>query len=389
MTGGVIRIQSAAATVRDFTILPPTSGNKATPFSTSGTGYLGWRITNIKYDCTGSSFFSYFIYVGGNYGLIDHCTINGGGGTNELIFARGTSDSWQTPSSMGTQDALFVEDCTFGGQGYVCDINDNGRAVFRYNTITTAMKIDGHGYASNSKRGVRHMEVYGNHWTAAAGTWAAIELRGGTGMVFDNICDNVTGISVKSPSLSLKEYGCLSLWPNFGNLYQTPLDYPVKDQIGAGMDPLAAGSEPMYLWNNVRAGSDWGVSAPAIPSAAITYYQTLTADLTASFTMNDVVQSDRDYFKQTVGLSFDGSGSVGRGTKSQMLAIQPSKKGVGFWVTDEASWNKSGGAQGQLYTWSGSAWTLRYTPYTYPHPLQGSSTPSTTLPAPTITVKAN
>jgi len=374
-TTGTIRIQSAAAVVRDFTILPPASGNKTTPFSVSGSGYIGWRITNVKYDCTGSTLFSYFVYVGKNYGLIDHCVIIGGGGSNELIFARGPDDSWQTPTSIGTQNALFIEDNIFSGQGYLTDINDNGRAVVRYNTVNSQMKIDGHGYASNSKRGVRHMEAYGNHWTAAASSWAAFDLRGGTGMIFDNLSDNRGGSSVFWPNMYLVDYGSLNLWSNFGNVYQTPVNYPIKDQVGVGMDPKVPGSEPMYLWNNIAGGVDWKLSWKAIPAGAISLYQTQTTDVTSTFTMQDIIKADRDYFKQTVGATFNGASGVGRGTKAQMLAITPTKTGVGFWVTDEGSWNTTlpANTSGRFYLWSGSSWVLKYIPYTYPHPLQGGT----------------
>jgi len=49
---------------------------------------------------------------------------------------------------------------------------------------------------------------------------------------------------------------------------------------------------------------------------------------------------------------------------------------VGYWATDQGSWNQSGsGGQGVLYKCTATnTWTLYYTPYTYPHPLQGGST---------------
>ena len=46
--------------------------------------------------------------------------------------------------------AVYVEDCVFSGQGYVCDANANARFVVRFNTVTGPMKVDGHGKASNS-----------------------------------------------------------------------------------------------------------------------------------------------------------------------------------------------------------------------------------------------
>jgi hypothetical protein len=84
-----------------------------------------------------------------------------------------------------------------------------------------------------------------------------------------------------------------------------------------------------------------------------------------------MIAAGRDYFKQTVGAPFDGSKSVGRGTRVQMEALKPSKAGVGFWVIDEGEWNGlHDGPDGCLYKWNGSAWTLSYVPYTYPHPLR-------------------
>jgi hypothetical protein len=157
------------------------------------------------------------------------------------------------------------------------------------------------------------------------------------------------------------------------------VNYPILDQIGTGQDPRVGGSEPMYLWNNIdRSGADWVLSMDPIPAEGISLYQVQTGNPSATYTINDIIRKDRDYFKQIVGSPFNGSSGVGRGTKAQMLAIQASLKGVGFWVTDEADWDRTNGTQpdGQLYVWSGSAWVLKYTPLTYPHPLRGAGAPS-------------
>ena len=167
----------------------------------------------------------------------------------------------------------------------------------------------------------------------------------------------------------LKEYGCLAAWPNFGNIYQTPNDYPIKDQVGVGADPQMGGSAPDYLWNNTKAGAAQVLNWHPIPEAAIAHYTNETGDAFATFTMADIIKPDRDFFNQTTN-AFDGSTGVGIGTKAQMLAITPTKANVGFWVTNEASWNTTlpSNTSGQLYAWNGSAWALKYTPLTYPHP---------------------
>ena len=63
---------------------------------------------------------------------------------------------------------------------------------------------------------------------------------------------------------------------------------------------------------------------------------------------------------------------VGFGTFARR-PVSPSLTGVGYFATDI-------GAQGTLYTWNGSSWTTYYTPYTYPHPLDGG-TPTAGTPS--------
>jgi hypothetical protein len=361
---GTIQLR-AAATVRDLATVQP--GGRPTTVFSAGTAD-GWRITNVRHVSAAGC--GYFVYAS-SYGLIDRCAIAAGGGTDELIFTRGPSNSWQTASSCGTADAVIIEDCAFEGDGYVCDFNSNARGVVRFCTIQGRMKVDAHGLASNTPaRGVRQSEVYGNRWTCASPYHTAIEIRGGTGFLFDNVQEKQDH---RTAWFQLKEYGCVSQWPNFGNKHQTPRDYPIADQIGVGQDPKAAASEPMYLWNNRAAGRDWLLTASAGDlERAVAAYRAQTGNATTAFAWEDIRKADRDYFKDSPDAEFNGSGGIGRGTKSQMLAIRPTKAGVGFWVVDEGSWNAKlpANASGRLYAWNGTAWAVKYSPYTYPHPLR-------------------
>jgi hypothetical protein len=296
--------------------------------------------------------------------------------------------------------------------------------VVRYCTVTGTTKIDGHGLASNTPpRGVRQMEVYGNRWTAVSNFWQAIEIRGGTGMVFDNTAAG----TATGAWFYLTDYGYLGVWANFNSTYQTPGNYPIKDQIGVGMDPKASGSEPYYVWNNVQSGAPWVRSIKTPAAGAITLHGSI-------FTERDMVQANRDFFASSGfdgTYTFDGTQGMGRGTKAEMQAIVPTKNKVGFWVTDEGTWNrtfvgvqsapaievgdvceivevgdtdftaigagsntagvtfKASGpgtgtgtvkpAQGRLYTWNGAAWVLKYEPFPYPHPMRLPGTPVATL----------
>jgi hypothetical protein len=139
--------------------------------------------------------------------------------------------------------------------------------------------------------------------------------------------------------------------------------------------------EPTYEWNN--SGK---------PSNFVNTYSNYSQ-----------VAANRDYYSdnsngtphaQTSSTSpFDGTTGVGFGTK----ALRPTTctagpggaPGVGYWATDEGSWNNSGNSfgQGNLYTCAATnTWTLYYTPYTYPHPLVSSGkapSPPTSLAATT------
>jgi len=147
----------------------------------------------------------------------------------------------------------------------------------------------------------------------------------------------------------------------------TAANYPLNDQIGVGQDPKAASSEPLYLWNNRTGAANW-------PAQNVIW----------GTSMRGVVEPNRDYFDASP--AFNGSGGVGRGPKAQMLSIAPTRVGVAFWVTDEGEWNSFvSGPDGQLYAWNGSAWVVKYKPFTYPHPLRAAelgAPPESTPPAP-------
>ena len=365
--GNSLIVLGAGSTIRAMTFNGPDAAN----CPLIRTGANDWRISEIVYkQFPGRG--SYFVNIqGSTRGLIDKCVITGGAGNSELVFARGPENAWDTANTLGGADNIFIEDSEWGGQGYVCDANANTRMVIRNNLITGGIKVDGHGVWSNSspQRGVRHMEVYNNTWTAS-GNFTAMELRGGGGRVFNNVSTAAAGAG--SPWLIVTEYGVFNNNGAFTD-YQTPANYPIRDQIGRGRyalagDPSSATSEPMYFWGNRRGGADWAWTTQAIPAASLLRYTQQLAVASATFKWNDIIQADRDYFKEVS--SFNGSTGVGIGTKAQMQAIKGSKVGVGFWVTNEGDWNTSNGNtnDGQLYTWSGSAWTLSYTPYTYPHP---------------------
>jgi hypothetical protein len=438
-------VGSNTSPVTAFQMVSYTNSGGA-PYSEPGKGISftgGFRLTDITY--VGGNADAYFAYISPDvdYGMIDNCRITGNNGGAELIFGRGRNNAWQINSQVGTANNIFIEDNIFNTTGYVCDANSNASFVVRFNTINGQNKVDGHGLASNSPaRSFRSLEVYRNRWTGGGSSATAIEIRGGTAMIFDNISD-FSGSPNAGDRFYLTDYGYQGLWPNFGQqvtaitpgapppspttiittagahgyvsgmpvvvfsptstpaingawnitvtspttftipietttgttgnttIYMTPSNYPIKDQVGVGKDPKVGGSEPAYIFNNLKNGVPWvrtiAQSPAQIPVGAINTYRVQTGNPTATFNDSDLIRSNRDFFADA---GFDTNTGVSRGTKAAMLAFTPPITGYGWWVTDEGSWNKKlpDNTSGQLYTWTGSAWALKYSPYTYPHP---------------------
>ena len=108
-------------------------------------------------------------------------------------------------------------------------------------------------------------------------------------------------------------------------------------------------------------------AADALPNTANTTLGSNTQSIVAN---RDFYAEAAHQTAQTSPTSpFNGTSGTGHGT----LANRPTTCAprVGYWATDQGSWNQSGnGGQGVLYVCdSATHWTLDYTPYTYPHPL--------------------
>jgi hypothetical protein len=444
-------IISLAGRVTSMTLSGSNGGDRII----AGTNSANWRFDNLVLN-NGISM-GRCLYAD-TPGLIDHCIINDnlGGTPAENIWTTasgGTSahtvqdNIWASNTTPGSGlDAIYVENCTFNNNGYVSDFGYGSKAVVRYCTINGINQVDAHGPESNW-RSCRQVEIYGNRWTITGSQYyTAFNIRGGLLIAFDNLASGSASdwMLIHHYGPESNSYG-ESYAPLLAHDWWTPAQYPLPDQQGIGPNPLSSGgADPCYVFNNTRAGVEWGqiwtqglgdgtaytnegayptgttgiyitgligslytgnivqfsgdtnyyriasqragsglmaINPPgllqSIPSSTRTFtygpftkygYQ-LGSGSPVSFTMNDIIGLNRDIFLNSSG--FNGASGVGRGTKAQMMAIAGTKNNVGYWVTDESSWNTTVPANtaGQLYRWNGSSWTLRYTPYTYPHPL--------------------
>jgi hypothetical protein len=275
-------------------------------------------------------------------------------------FGNDTTTEWSNTAynnlSYGSADNLYFETNTIKytsafnssevAAGWV-ESGQGGRWVLRFNTwnMTNATGQsefwDVHGFQNfpgNGQTGTMISEFYNNTITNAANTvYRWIDHRGGWGMFVNN-----TYSGGSNPSIEINQYngGCLN------QIVPTPTNYDgtVKNT---------------YFINNTVNGA-------------------VKAGGTGSANACGVVENTNFYNQNA---SFNGTVGVGYG----LLSARPSTctTGVGYWATDQGSWNTSGsGGQGVLYKCtSTNAWTLSYTPYAYPHPLRTGVSTSVAAPA--------
>jgi hypothetical protein len=214
-----------------------------------------WRVDHCKFD----NITQRGIRTGGfTYGVIDHCAfIIPDDGTVQTIGAVGDGEaSWERPLSLGTADAVYVEDCVFdfvSKNDGPFDAYHGARYVFRYNTIFNTT-LGHHGRDSGNYRSTHSFEIYENKIISTYETgniYTALHFRGGTGVVFNN---TVTG-PFSNALLVVNHCSCPGMicsWPACES-------YPCIDQIGRSSDSDHDGVqdlEPLYEWNNTFNSND-------------------------------------------------------------------------------------------------------------------------------------
>lgn len=376
----------------------------------------GWRIDHLKIVSTPAGALCDGVWAYGGHvpnlangptGLIDHM---------QLIDCRVLSfgwpdipehegDLWSAPLGLGDGNAVYLEDSTMTFTANFDDLQDcnyGGRIVYRKNSFSGGGEI--HAHSDQGWRGCRRWETYQN--TVSTPFYTAIWYRGGTGVVFNNVLNRTGGVNFSAPiqldnvrsgsDLMIRgtQGACngTSFVDGNAGLSNAP-GWPCRDQIGWNTDIFkwtvantapAQKHEPAYFWSNTGNGSAFLI------------------DNTNGSTYNSIapnyLQPNRDYYESglmTIQTSpttpFNGTKGVGFGA----LANRPttctaygdgSGAGVGYWVTDQGEWDsKHTGADGQLYRCTATnTWTLYYTPFTYPHPLQKDSVvPRAPINAPT------
>jgi hypothetical protein len=194
-------------------------------------------------------------------------------------------NSWAQPTNLGTAEAVYIEDNVFtvaGAPLAQIDSQAGGRVVVRRNTFRAGAAVANHGTESSQRyRSARSFEVYENTFECCdlgQTAFAAIFIRGGTGVIFNNTLRGYAGgghllkadtFRVGSPFVPWGQ--CTGKNPWDGNA--GPAGYPCLDQPGRGPGDLLRGDppvnsrtrtvawprqapEPIYVWGNTLNGAD-------------------------------------------------------------------------------------------------------------------------------------
>lgn len=235
---------------------------------------------------------------GGPIGVIDSNIFTNAG---ILVDGDTTGDlSWSSPMSFGTSNAIFVEDNLLTSTADLpqFDCLNGGRVVYRHNEIKGS-GIFNHGYDS-VPRSCLELDIYKNVMDGLGQTTWAIQFRGGTGVVYDNLIRGnyysaafvVTNYRSSASGYYPGKIMCDGTSADDQN--QSPLDlnhgWPCRDQIGRGMGQA---SFPLYEWNNCRTSLGCANNGPDDVNILVQSQGGL--DFTSAH-----IKPGRDFFTNTV-----------------------------------------------------------------------------------------
>jgi hypothetical protein len=156
---------------------------------------------------------------------------------------------------------------------------------------------------------------------------------------------------------------------SLGDSYQILRSQYCIDQSGRGQGGYISGATPSPTGYPSQALDPIYEFADTLAGGTTMYNQTVTPDTAKSIANRDYYTGNLNAIQSSPTSPFNGSSGTGWGT----LANRPTTctPHVGYWATDQGSWNTSGNGfgQGELFVCTATnTWTAYYTPYQYPYP---------------------
>lgn len=215
--------------------------------------------------------------------------------------ALGGSKTWDLPSATGTSNMWYIENCYFdytGSSSGVCSVSDGSMGweyCARYNTLVNARSAI-HAAGPSGGRGGRWSEIYNNIINYSAYSYAALHIRGGSGVVFNNELNNNVGSLLildnqRTDSATAATFsGDLGCWCHGecsidGN--DSLQGYPCLDQVGFDSGGVGAQKpSPVYVWGNTKESSSNNIVImnPSFDSTL----------------QKEHIKKDRDYFEGVI-----------------------------------------------------------------------------------------
>lgn len=253
--------------------------------------------------------------------------------------------------------------------------DDNDGTLYASGTITGVSTTGGPLVVSDSTR-----TWTANQWAVNGNPYSIVDVS----ITTSGWHPGYTISSSTSTSVTAGNYGqdILDGPPKFnvGDTYNILRASVCIDQPSRGAGTLISGNTPSptgWVGEVLDPSYEWLDKTTAGSTVYTQSVSTIDQGLVAAKLI-----ANRDFYNY-VSSGFNGTSGVGSGT----LASRPSTctTGVGYWATDQGNWNQTGNGfgQGELFVCTATnTWSLNYTPYAYPHPLDRPDPPTGLLATP-------